>query len=74
MNALFDIDPPALIYRGFATPDHKKRCRDCHQVKPFHSGFLGSDESGKGCSYVVCRECSRHARGLRARVIKEADQ
>lgn len=64
-DALFHLDPPALIYRG---PDSirattvKARCRDCHELTGFWGGGTtpaALDETGGGgYSYVVCKTCA----------------
>lgn len=87
MDTLFDIDPPALIYRDPCPPLHKLRCRDCHKTGTITGGGGAparlDPTGGDGYTYAICKTCStadgrpgQLARtfGVHGRDIQVADQ
>lgn len=52
-DALFTLDPPALVYRRPNTvPMHKMRCRECHKSKPINGGGANQE-----VEYAICHDC-----------------
>ncbi|WP_143187124.1 hypothetical protein [Microbacterium sp. AR7-10] len=64
-NALFELDPPALLYGG-DMPRPRALCRDCHQPTQFWAGGCRPARDGQErYEYTLCKACSETDLGRR---------